>query len=164
MYFLIDGYNLLFSCVTDQKSFQIQREGLLLWMQKQFDNLGLTGIVVFDGGHQMPYECEISYQSPLEIAYTPRGQTADSYIVERLSDFSNTGTQTATVVTNDKGLLGHCRSYSPQTMSSESFVRWLIKKSEKKETVKQKVLKESPFQIDRLTKIFEARLKTDGSD
>jgi predicted RNA-binding protein with PIN domain len=161
MYFLIDGYNLLFSFLADRTSFEVQREGLLIWMQKQFDDLNLTGIVVFDGGHQMPYECEISYQSPLEIAYTPKGQTADAYIVERLSYFSNTGTQTASVVTNDKGLIGHCRTYSPQMMSNESFVQWLMKKSKKIQVSKKKVLKESSFQVDRLTRIFEEKLRSE---
>jgi predicted RNA-binding protein with PIN domain len=165
MYFLIDGYNLLFTCITDSQSFQIQRDGLLSWMQRQFSELNLSGIVVFDGGHQMPQKCEqaceISYQSPLEIAYTPKGQSADAYIIERLSYFKNTGTETATVVTNDKGLLNQCEPFRPQTLSSQAFVKWLLKKSKQKAVVKRAPRQETPFQIDRLTKIFEEKLKED---
>jgi predicted RNA-binding protein with PIN domain len=159
MYFLIDGYNLLFSCSADQRSLEIQRGGLLTWMQQQFSSLNLTGIIVFDGGHQFANECDISYRSPLEIAYTPKGKSADLYIVECLSYLKNP--KIATIVTNDKGLLSHCREYSSNSLSSESFVQWLLKKSKRKKDRARHTPKESSYQIDRLTKIFEERLKSD---
>ncbi len=143
----------------DKRSLEVQRGGLLLWMQQQFDNLGFTGMIVFDGGHQMPNECEISYRSPLEIAYTPKGQSADAFIIQSLSYLKNP--KLATVVSNDKGLLSQCKEFSPNSMSCEPFVQWLLKKSKKKKDRQRPTLKESAYQIDRLTKIFEERLNSD---
>lgn len=155
MYFLIDGYNLLFSCSVDQHTLQIQRGTLLKWMQKQFDFLNISGVVVFDGGHPTD-EYDISYRSPLEIVYTPKGISADQYIVEHLSCLKNS--KLATIVTNDKGLLSHCRSYTAKSLGCEPFVQWLMKKSKKIKVSQRKVLQESPSEVDRLTKLFEERL------
>lgn len=159
MYFLIDGYNLLFSCSVDKRSLEIQRGGLLSWMQKQFSDHNLTGIIVFDGGSQIANECDVSYRSPLEIAYTPKGKSADAHIIDSLSYMKNP--KIATIVTNDKGLLGQCREYSSNSMSSESFIQWLLKKSKSKKQRLKVTPKETSFQIDRLTKIFEDRLKSE---
>jgi len=159
MYFIIDGYNLLFTCSTDMRSLEIQRGGLLKWMQIQFSQLNLTGMIVFDGGNQMFNECDISYQSPLEIAYTPKGQSADAYIVECLNHLKTA--KITTIVTNDKGLLSHCRPFTSKSMSSQAFIRWILKKSKNKKDRQRQVPKESSYQIDRMTKIFEDLLNSE---
>jgi predicted RNA-binding protein with PIN domain len=158
LYFFIDGYNLLFHESEEKGSLQKRREKLIEQLHAAFSQLNLKGTVVFDGSRRGDEESGLSYQSPLNIAYAPKGQSADEYIVEQIQSIHNR--KTLTIVTNDKGLARHAKAAGTHTQSNRAFLSWLVEKAETKKT-KQRPLKESPKQIERLTKIFEQKFLED---
>jgi predicted RNA-binding protein with PIN domain len=161
VYYFLDGYNLLFSCLENEKTLRTQRQNLIRWIQRSFASLNLSGTLVFDGAHRREEESGFSYPSPLEVVYTPKGQSADSFIVEQLGSLKSC--KCVTVITNDTGLRRHAQSAGAKTQSNEAFLQWLLKK-ERKNTKKPKALKETDFQIQRLTEIFEERMKKGSND
>src|SRR6185312_915255 len=124
-------------------------------LQKQFGKLKISGTLVFDGAHRRGEESGLSYPSPLIVAYTHKGQSADEYIVEQIELLSNP--KEVTVVTNDKGLGLHARSHGAKVWSNAEFIHWLKGRGQKK---KAKAIepKETKENIDRLLKVFEERL------
>jgi predicted RNA-binding protein with PIN domain len=94
----------------------------------------------------------------MELAFTPKGQSADENILERVEALKNR--KSATVVTNDLGLKRQAGAFGAKTMSNDEFLDWLLKRAAKRKR-KQATTKESPQEIERLTKIFEQRLKDD---
>ena len=158
MYFLIDGYNLLFSWIEGKESIEKKREHLVNWIQREFKDMHLHGIIVFDGAHKSDEESGLSYPSPMELAFTPKGQSADENILDRVEMLSNR--KSATVVTNDQGLKRQAGAFGAKTMSNDAFLKWLLKRASKKKA-KRLPAKDSPQQIERLTKIFEEKLKKD---
>jgi len=145
MYYLIDGYNLLYSL-------QESRDRLVKWFQKEFAQLDQSGMIVFDGAHRRDEESGRAYGNPLEVSFAPKGQTADAYILEQVQLLKN-----VTVVTNDGGLKRQARAFGAKTMTNEAFLEWLAKKRKKK--VKKVEVRESPREMERLLKAFEERLK-----
>jgi predicted RNA-binding protein with PIN domain len=152
--YLIDGYNLIFSLIESQEKLQILRQKVIQTLQKSFARKKIRGMIVFDGAHRREEETGLSYASPLTIAYAPKGQTADEYILEQIALASNP-TQVI-VVTNDKGLTLHARSARAQVLENDFFIHWLQKKKKKSE---RREPKESEPNIERLLQIFEERLK-----
>mgnify|MGYP002784042695 CR=1 FL=1 len=156
MFYYIDGYNLIFT-LTDTKSPLIhQRKTIIKFLQKQFSLLHLQGMLVFDGSHQRSEESGLSYASPLDIAYTPKGQTADEYIVEKLEWHQQKSP--VTVVSNDQGLGRHARALGAKTQSTETFIHYLEKKKAKRPKASYEP-KDTQKNIERLLKIFEEKLK-----
>jgi len=156
MFFLIDGYNLLFSWLDTKESMEKKRARLVLWIQREFKQMKLHGIIVFDGAHRRDEESGLSYPNPMELAYTPKGQSADQYILDRVEALKNR--KNAMVVSNDRGLKSQASAMGAKTMGNDEFIDWLLKRAVKKKA-KQLPAKDSPYQIERLTKIFEERLK-----
>jgi predicted RNA-binding protein with PIN domain len=155
MFYYIDGYNFIFT-LTDTKSSLIhQRKSVIKFLQKQFSLFLLRGMLVFDGSHQRSEESGLSYASPLDIAYTPKGQTADEYILEKLEWHQQKAP--VTVVSNDQGLARHARSLGAKTQSNETFLQYLEKKKAKK-SAKSYEPKDTLKNIERLLKIFEEKL------
>jgi len=156
MFYYIDGYNLIFSLVDSSRPLAQQREKIIRFLQKEFGSLGWKGIIVFDGSHKRGEESGLGYASPLEIAYTPKGQTADEYILEKLEWGKKIALMT--VVSNDRGLTRQARSLGAKTESNEAFAGRLKRRKAKK---KEKVIepRETQKNIDRLLKIFEDKLK-----
>lgn len=159
MHYYVDGYNLIFSLIESKESLQTLRQKVVRMLQKRFALLNLEGTLVFDGSHRRGEESGLSYPSPLIVAYTPKGQSADEYIVERIGCSKNP--KLATVVTNDKGLILHAASLGAKSLSNGEFIRWLKGKSKKKKSAEIEP-KESQKNIDRLLKIFEERLKEES--
>jgi predicted RNA-binding protein with PIN domain len=157
MFYLIDGYNVLFYYLDSKRKFANQRSLLIQYFQEKFAQIHLSGILVFDGSHKRDEESGLSYKSPLEIVYTPKGQNADSYIVEKLTLSKNP--KQITVVTNDKGLERHALAQRAHVQTSQDFIRFLEKKSQK--PLKEKTFKETPHHFDRLLKIFESKREDD---
>lgn len=154
MYYLIDGYNLIFSLIESKESLQTLRQKVIRSLQKQFAKRGISGTLVFDGAHRRDEESGLSYSSPLIIAYAPKGQSADDYIVEWIEAAKNP--KQITVVTNDRGLAMHAKSHGAKAQSNDLFIDWLRKRKKKgKETEP----KDSQQNIERLLKIFEEKLK-----
>jgi predicted RNA-binding protein with PIN domain len=92
----------------------------------------------------------------MEVAFAPKGQTADQYILEQVELTQNK--KILIVVTNDRSLKLHANSFGAKTMSIQAFLNWLMKRKKQKKS-KKSVIRESPAQIERLVKIFEETLK-----
>ncbi len=132
-----------------------------MWVKREFKRMSLHGIIVFDGSHRRDEESGLSYPSPMELAFTPKGQSADENILEKIEALKNR--KNATVVTNDLGLKRQASAFGAKTMSNDEFLEWLLKRAVKKK-VKRLPIKDSPREIERLTKIFEERLLKDLTD
>lgn len=155
MNYILDGYNILFHLVDSPKTFADQREDLIHYLQMRFSLLGLNGLLIFDGSHRREEISGRAYRSPLEIVYTPKGQNADSYILEQIELAKNP--KDITLVTNDAGLKRQARSLGSRVKSNEDFIIFLNKSRLKKE----KQIQETPKNIERLLKIFEERFRQD---
>ena len=154
MYYLIHCYKLIFSLIESKDSLQTLRVKIIAALQKRFTVKKISGMLVFDGAHRRDEESGLTYSSPLIIAYAPKGQTADEYIVQQIQLAKNS--KLITVITNDKGLARHAKSAGANVQGNDEFIEWLHKK--KKKTSKQEP-KETQANIDRLLKIFEERMK-----
>lgn len=154
MYYLIDGYNLIFSLIESKDSLQTLRVKIIAALQKRFTVKKISGMLVFDGAHRRDEESGLTYSSPLIIAYAPKGQTADEYIVHQIELAKNS--KLITVITNDKGLARHAKSAGANVQGNDEFIEWLHKKKKKTSKVEPK---ETQANIDRLLKIFEDRMK-----
>ncbi len=156
MQFLLDGYNILFTLQESNASLKLRREQVVEFFQRKFKLCHFTGILVFDGKIRRDEESGRNYQSPLEIRYTPQGESADAYIVHLLE--RDPCPRQTTVVTNDRGLIAHVRSLGAEIMSPSKLVQRLVRK---KTDAFPKELSDSPKNIERLNEIFEKRLKED---
>lgn len=167
MYFLIDGYNLLFRLHESKKSLQFQRQTIIRSLQKEFKSLHLEGTIVFDGRHRHDEESGLSYQSPLIIAYSHKGQTADQAIIEKLE--TAPAASQITVVTDDRFLATTARGFKARTMGLQAFIALLEKKHTQKrlkreELLEERPIKETPKNMARLLKEFEERFKKNNID
>ena len=158
MYYLIDGYNVIFSLIQSKESLQTLRHKVIRTLQKQFAKRGISGTLVFDGAHRRDEESGLSYSSPLIIAYAPKGQSADDYIIELIETSKNP--KQITVVTNDRGLSMHAKSHGAKVEGNEAFIHWLGGRRRKKS---EKEPRDTQHNIDRLLKIFEEKLKEEDS-
>jgi predicted RNA-binding protein with PIN domain len=154
MYYLIDGYNVIFSLIHSKDNLRTLRTKVIHTLQKQFAKREITGTLVFDGAHRRDEESGFSYASPLTIVYAPKGQSADDYIVELIETAKNP--KQITVVTNDGGLSRRAKSYRAKVQSNEAFITWLGKKKKREKEIEPK---DTQRNMDRLLKIFEERLK-----
>ena len=167
MHYLIDGYNLMFRLLESKKNLQSQRQTVIHSLQKEFKILHLQGTIVFDGRHFFGEQSGLSYHSPLTIAYSHSGQTADQYIVEKLETASAPGE--ITVVTDDKFLAAAARSHGARTLNLNPFLVHIEKKHaqkrlKKQELIDERPIKESPREQQRLIKASEERLGKDFSN
>jgi predicted RNA-binding protein with PIN domain len=156
LYYYLDGYNLLFSLIETKRSLAEERKQILLFLQKKFQRQKLKGTLVFDGAHRRDEESGHSYPSPLELVYTPKGQTADAYIIERIELMKNP--RLATVVSNDRGLKSHAVSLGAKYLSNIEFIEQILRKEKRPEKEKAP-FKETKQNIERLLKIFEEKLR-----
>src|SRR5690348_7488078 len=119
MHYLIDGYNFLFHLHLSKLSLQHQRQKIILALQKEFAALGWEGTLVFDGAHHKDEESGLAYRSPLSIAYSAKGESADQWMIEKVelsalpADF--------TVVTNDRLLARQAKELGAHILSLVSF-------------------------------------------
>jgi len=159
MHYIIDGYNLIFSLTESKDSLQVLREKTVHSLKILFAKRKISGTLVFDGAHRRDEESGLSYPSPLTVAYAPKGQSADDYIVELLEISKNP--KQCTVITNDKGLSRHAKSHRAHVLSNQDFISWLKKPKKKQGNVEPVETKRN---IDRLLKIFEERLENPEGD
>lgn len=160
MHYLIDGYNLLFRILESKKSLQTQRELIVHSLQKEFKSLHLKGTIVFDGRHRRDEESGLTYRSPLVVAYSHQGQTADQYILEKLE---NAPVSETCVVTDDRFLANASHGLGANTLHINAFLRLVEKKrtaqQQKQDSFREeRPMKESKKETERLIKIFEDRL------
>jgi predicted RNA-binding protein with PIN domain len=156
MYYYLDGYNLLFTLTDSKRTLATQRQNVIGFLQRQFALRKMAGTLVFDGSIRRGEESGRSYPSPLEVVYTPKGQTADAYILEEIESAKNR--RQCTVVTNDKGLTRQARALQAKTMETAAFIQWLQKR---KTSPSKKEIVETQHHFERLLKAFEEKLKED---
>jgi predicted RNA-binding protein with PIN domain len=162
MHYLIDGYNLLFRFLESKKKLQSQRQIVIRSLQKEFKCLHLQGTLVFDGRHFFGEQSGLSYHSPLLIAYSHAGQSADQYIIEKLETAAVPGE--ITIVSDDKFLSSTARALGAKTLQLNAFLILIEKKHSQKRRKKEDFFDERPFkessrEQERLLKAFEERLK-----
>ncbi|PIS00992.1 MAG: hypothetical protein COT84_04780 [Chlamydiae bacterium CG10_big_fil_rev_8_21_14_0_10_35_9] len=154
MHYLIDGYNLLFHIFRNDKSLEEQRKAVLELLQKIFKKLSGEVTIIFDGNtpdlgiHQLYF---------LNIVYTHSGLSADEYILEKLQ-YSSKKMQ-YTVISSDRELVENCKMLGAKTMSIKEFLKWIREKTLKEKKKALPEFKDSQYNIDRLLKIFEKKLK-----
>ncbi len=107
-------------------------------------------MLVFDGFHRGNEESGRGYESPLEIVFTPKGQSADAFILEKVELTKNR--KDVRVVTNDEGLTRQARSLGAQVQTNHAFVKYL---ASKKKILPEKKSVDTPKNKERLQKIFE---------
>ena len=148
MHFYIDGYNLLFRLMPADRPLREHREELLSGLGEKAAQLSLSLTVVFDASYHKGQREEPHTFHSLLVVFTPFGLTADEWIVHELE----TGRiKQVTVVTSDKGLARHAKSFGAHVQSVENFVHWINVKAQKKARPKKK---ESDLLVS-----FEQRLK-----
>lgn len=151
MHYIIDGYNLIFSIADTSGDLKTLRNKIINRLQRQFFLRKMKGTLVFDGAHRRGEESGLAYFSPLIIAYAPKGQSADDFILNEATKYDQ-----VTIVTNDKGLRMHAKSLGADIQSNEDFLRWLYKHKKREKAIEPKDTKRN---IERLLKIFEQKLE-----
>jgi predicted RNA-binding protein with PIN domain len=167
VYYLIDGYNLLFRLLEAKKSLESERDVIIRSLQIEFSLLDLKGTIVFDAHKRQKESRSQSYNSPLIIAYTQSGETADQYILEKL-ETAQAPSEIA-VVTDDRFLAGCAKAYQAKVLHLNAFLSLLEKKQERRRQKKEDRLDERPFheskrETERLFKVFEERLTKSLAD
>lgn len=148
MYYLIDGYNLLFFIANAERPLKKEREALIDWLHHAFVNRSLKGTLVFDGSSLQKEGSGLSYKGPLTIVYTLAKETADQYILDRIK----TSREPLTVVSNDRFLTASARKETVLTLSLKAFLR-LLKDKEPSQESKPTFTGD----LEALLKIFEHR-------
>jgi predicted RNA-binding protein with PIN domain len=141
MHYFIDGYNLLFRLIHDNRDLQSQREAIIHDLNQKISLLKLNASIVFDAAFQIGERTRSHYDA-LEILFTGEGETADEYIVDEIKNSLHP--QQETVVTSDKKLAWRVRNRSAHTESVEEFILWL-NRSYKNKLRQLKTKKEKPL-------------------
>jgi predicted RNA-binding protein with PIN domain len=155
MHYYIDGYNLLF-CLLDQEECFLEesRNKLIETLQYYLSSFSFPITLVFDSKNEDGFSITQKKLSPIQIIFTEKGISADNYILERV-EISPNASQ-ITVITEDKPLAKACRSIGAQTKSIDSFLKWITKRKKQPEKTSYE---DTNYNIKRLEKIFEDRLK-----
>jgi len=162
MHYYIDGYNLLFQTLHPLKDLRAKREKMVELLQEKLSALDLSLTIVFDGSHYRGEESGFQYLPSLQIIFTPKGQSADEYILEKLSHTLHPSEYT--IVTSDKALSQKCRGLGAHTKNIADFMRWASKKSTlHDEKEREPTFKDSKKNIERLLKIFEKKFQEDSN-
>ena len=123
MRYYIDGYNLLFYLFHSSKDLRTKREMLIHLLQEKLATLALDLTIIFEGKHHLDELSGKEYLEGLQMIFTPKGQSADEYILQELSHTVHPSQYT--IVTSDRALGSHCRSLGAYTMTIAEFLRWL---------------------------------------
>ncbi|MBM3201748.1 MAG: NYN domain-containing protein [Chlamydiae bacterium] len=152
MYY-IDGYNLLFS-IIEEKPIEKTRIELIDLLSGLVADARLSATVIFDNLSELSTSNPtLEYHSSLSVLFSPRGLCADKYILEILHGLENT--RLATVVTSDVSLANHSKMLGAKVVSNEQFLKFLSRKTRKKE--EHKIPFQGKRELERLRIIFEER-------
>ena len=155
MHYYVDGYNFLFRIFEKIDPLEKKRNQLINLLNEELKFLKGRCSLVFDSSEQIRDCPQCAFLENLEVIYTPRGLTADNYIIE-LVEHSRTP-KAITIVTSDNGLGRQCRHLGSLVMTIEAFIIFILKKTKKSEDTKPSQTS-SDAEIERLRKIFENRL------
>lgn len=162
MHYYIDGYNLLFRVTKNYEALKANQRQILSALNTWITQLNLNITIVFDGRQKDPPEAIRGHLDQLEVIYTPEHQTADDYILHELDLSSNLNEET--VVSSDRELTGKARQKGARVQTIEEFLSRLAKKQKKKKEVVKKTFRDTEANIERLSEIFEERLKDGNTD
>jgi len=163
MLYLIDGYNFLFRLFHTEKKLENTRKILIEYFQKKPFLSKLNIHLIFDGYYTKEPYLNREYFENLKVIYTPKNQTADDYILEKISISKNPSQ--ITIITSDKSLALKAKQQKVKIKTVEAFKIWLDnkeKKLQKKET--NDFFIDTNKNLQRLLKIFEKRLKNSKED
>ncbi|NGX56711.1 MAG: hypothetical protein K1060chlam5_00955 [Candidatus Anoxychlamydiales bacterium] len=159
MKYFIDGYNLLFYLFHTNEKLEVQRNLVIDFIKENSTFLNGKIYLIFDGHKNVNVIPSRKYLNNITIIYTPKNQTADEYIIEKLSFLSETAN--ITVVTSDRSLKMNCVNLNAQTKSIDEFLEFLDKKKKtfkKNETFNfEENVEDTKEEIERLLKIFEEK-------
>ena len=156
MHYYIDGYNFLFSLFDEVDPLKSKRDEVICEVQEILSSLSLKVTIVFDSHHNHSSFFPSSFnQKGLEIVYTASNQTADEYILEKLSFSKNNSLKT--IVTSDNFLAKESRKLGAHTVSINEFLKVVLKKKKNKYLNESKI--EHSFENERWLKIFEENFK-----
>jgi predicted RNA-binding protein with PIN domain len=155
VFYFLDGYNILFNLTDSDSSLSTQRQKIIHFFRRRFALFKIEGMLVFDGRVRRGEESGRAYSRSLEVIYTPKGQSADHYIISCI-EISEKPRQ-ITVVTNDRGLIANAKSLGTKAIGNEEFIQWLLNRKKKPVAVKPEIA-DTKQNIQRLLAIFEKRL------
>lgn len=161
MIYLIDGYNLLFRVFHSEKKFETQRDLVIEFLQEKASFLNLNIYLIFDGYKKDQDLSGRAYYDHLKVIYTPKGQTADDYILEQI--FLSKTPSKIIVISSDKALIQKSKQMQAQAKSIDTFLDWLYKKENKmkKTHITEEEFIDTKKNIQRLLKIFEEKMKNE---
>jgi len=154
--YLIDGYNLFFKLEEEILPLEEKREDFISLLDEEVGDLRLQVLLIFDS-HRENAEDFASKRKlkNLEVSFSPKNLSADHYILELLEwDAKNT-----TLVTSDKKLAIEAKHHGAKIKSIEGFVRFILRRREKKNSAAKPELQETDANIKRYLDAFE---KSDG--
>ena len=163
MDYWIDGYNLLFKLNSYTKSLEQSREGLINELKLHLIKSNLRAKIIFDSNEENSSDFpSVKSKTPLEILFSPKGMSADDYIIEMLH--ATKSAKNTTVVTNDTHLAFSCKNTQAWTMSIDDFFKFVFKEERERNMSNYEFLKESGEEmveseenIQMFIKIFEER-------
>lgn len=158
MHYIIDAYNLIFTTLKSPSAIQARREKAVEALSAILSEVHLPMLLVFDGDRAADEDTGFQYYKKFDAFFTPRGQSADEYIVEYLSLKKHR--KQYTVVTSDKSLARECSDLGARIQSPIDFLNFLENKVQKKTKCSdEKLHTETDANMKRLQKAFEKRLK-----
>lgn len=125
MKYYVDGYNYIFRHLDLKKNLQSQREALIYDLNQKAALLNLTITIVFDAHYQAGDEAITHYKN-IKIIYTAEHESADDYILRKLSSVSSP--KQYTLVTSDNSLSRKARAEHVLTESIDEFIEWINKR------------------------------------
>jgi predicted RNA-binding protein with PIN domain len=160
VHYLIDGYNLFFQVRKKRTGFsKKEREKAIEQLSLFLRPLKGRLTVILDGQEELGLDSFHHNYRNLELIYTCRDESADTYIVKKLSLFSSL--EKVTVVTSDRDLSFQAKCLGASILSIKNFLSLVQKQRAKKKISKEVEIRESDIQMKRLLKIFEWRLQND---
>ena len=162
MRYIVDGYNFLFRLQTDVFPLEETRNSFIQHLTEVLSQIDMRATLVFDSGQETILDIASStHIHNTTIVFTPRGVSADDYIVELVEIEKHPATRT--VISSDKGVIIRVSSLGAKTMSIEHFVQFVQRKLAKTKKRKEKLETDSDMHVRRLEEIFTRRLE-DSSD
>ncbi|MCF7806368.1 MAG: NYN domain-containing protein [Simkaniaceae bacterium] len=170
MEYWIDGYNLLFKVKSHLRNLRQQRKELIDELKLHMIKSNFRAKIIFDSSEENATEFpSVSSSTPLEIIFSPKGLTADDYILEMLKSIKST--KNTTIVTDDAHLAFHCKHTQAKTLSVNAFFDLIFKEERRRHMSNYKFLEdekieltESEKNIQLFVKIFEDRLKHNSDE
>ncbi|MBA3237635.1 MAG: NYN domain-containing protein [Parachlamydiaceae bacterium] len=156
MHYYIDGYNLLFALFgPSMPDFTSRRDWLIQTLNAKAELLALEISLVFDS-----HFCEglgsRSHFHHLEILYTPKGVSADDYIIKKIE--KSTDPRKALLVSNDRELTLRARNLLANTQSLNEFTNWLDRRYKNKTQKKSNPV--SSFKLPTLSEKTQIKVTT----